>query len=52
MRWWKISVLFSGARTETECTDRKPHAWNIAWVAFVIGGLLCGVVAVLLGREN
>lgn len=28
------------------------NAWNVAWVTFVIGGLLCGVVAIVLGQNK
>lgn len=27
-------------------------AWNIAWVAFLVGGLLCGIVAIVFGKSD
>lgn len=27
-------------------------AWEIAWIAFAVAGILCGVVAIVLGRED
>lgn len=28
------------------------NAWNVSWVAFPVGGILCGIVSTLLVRER
>lgn len=25
--------------------------WNISWIAFPVGGLLCGIVSIILAKE-
>lgn len=28
------------------------NAWNVSWVAFPVGGILCGIVSTLLVKER
>ena len=28
------------------------HMWDICWIAFVIGGMLCGIATLILKQEK